>query len=68
MSISTLEDFHILSTLGQGSYGLVYKVERLVLNKTNIDNKNSKKQKKKKKKSICYETNTIATNDKRRTI
>ena len=50
MSISTLEDFHILSTLGQGSYGLVYKVERLVLNKTNIDNKNSKKQKKKKKK------------------
>ena len=30
MSSSTLDDFAILATLGQGSYGTVFKVERLV--------------------------------------
>ena len=47
MSTSTLNDFNILSTLGSGSYGQVYKVERIVHKHTAATKKTSKKKKNK---------------------
>jgi NIMA (never in mitosis gene a)-related kinase 1/4/5 len=44
MSTSTLNDFNILSTLGSGSYGQVYKVERIVHKHAAATNKSSKKK------------------------